>query len=592
MQPTPDTPRYGPRFFSTLRIFGTTKPTRQITVLLCLFGATLAEGFGIASILPMFSIAQGKDASDSTLNQMFMKVVEFLGLPYELRVVACLLVAGFVLKGILYLFAMNHVGITVAKVTTSLRLKLIGRLLEAKWSYFTREPVGRFGNAISGEATRAGEAYLSVAVLIAVQLQTLMYLFLAYLISWQLVLAAIAFGVVMTVMLSWIIRRTRRAGRIQTARTRSLTAGLTDALIGLKPLKAMARHLRFAVLFERDAKELKQALMRQVFARNTLRVTQELIIVVIIAVGFPSAIEIFHYPFEEIIVVALLLIKLVLTLAQAQRQMQTVQQTESAFWSLQETIEEAEIAREAFTGVRAPTLEQGLEFLNVSFAYDRKVVLHSVSLFIRAGEVTTITGASGAGKTTTADLVLGLYLPREGDVLIDGVPLRDIDLLKWRSMTGYVPQEVILFHDTIFANVALGDPKFDHATVRAALEAAGAWDFVAHLPEGMDSVIGERGAMLSGGQRQRIAVARAIVHGPKLVILDEATSALDPETELAICNNLKDLSRRTGLTVLAITHQPAWVDAADKIYRVSDGKIVETVDEARHLATKAKAATS
>jgi ATP-binding cassette subfamily C protein len=329
-----------------------------------------------------------------------------------------------------------------------------------------------------------------------------------------------------------------------------------------------------------------------VFARNTLRVTQELILVSIIAIGFPVAIVVFHYPFEEIIVVTLLLIKLAMTLAQGQRQMQTVQQTESAFWSLQETIQEAEAAKEAFTGTRIPTLEHGLEFRNVSFAYDRKEILQDVSLFIPAGEVTTITGTSGAGKTTTADLVLGLYLPKKGEVLIDGVPLNDIDLLKWRELTGYVPQEVILFHDSIYANIALGDPQFDHDTVRAALVAAGAWDFVEQLPEGMNSVVGERGALLSGGQRQRIAVARAIVHRPKLVILDEATSALDPETELAICNNLKELSRRTGLTVLAITHQPAWVEAADRIYRVSDGKITEQHDASRNPAPTAKAATS
>jgi ATP-binding cassette subfamily C protein len=592
MQPSPETPRYGPRYFSTLRIFGTTRPMRQVTVLLCLFGATLAEGFGIASVLPLFAIALGKGAGDSALERLFRQFLQFAGLPEELAVVSYMLVAGFAVKGLLYLFAMNHVGVTVAKVTTSLRLKLIGRLLEAKWGYFTRQPVGRFGNAISGEATRAGEAYLGVAVLIALQLQTLMYLVLAYLLSWQLALAALVFGAVITILLNWIVRRTRRAGRIQTARTRSLTAGLTDALIGLKPLKAMARHLRFAVLFENDAKELKHALMRQVFARNTLRVAQELIIVIVIAAGFYSAIEVFHYPFEQIIVVALLLIRLVLTLAQAQRQLQNVQQTESAFWSLQETIKEAEAAREAFTGTRQPTLERGVEFRHVTFAFDRKQVLRDVSLFIPAGDVTTVTGGSGAGKTTTADLLLGLYLPLEGDVLIDGVPLHDLDLLKWRSMTGYVPQEVILFHDTIYANVALGDPQFDHATVRAALEAAGAWEFVSQLPEGMDNVVGERGALLSGGQRQRIAVARAIVHRPKLVILDEATSALDPETELAICNNLKDLSRRTGLTVLAITHQPAWVDAADRIYRVTEGSIVEASELTPAGAAGAKAATS
>jgi ATP-binding cassette subfamily C protein len=186
-----------------------------------------------------------------------------------------------------------------------------------------------------------------------------------------------------------------------------------------------------------------------------------------------------------------------------------------------------------------------------------------------------------------ADLVLGLYLPLSGEVLIDDTPMCEIDLLQWRRMTGYVPQEVILFHDTVYANVALGDPQFDRIVVQAALEAAGAWEFVSQLPDGLDSIVGERGTLLSGGQRQRIAVARAIVHRPKLVILDEATSALDPDTELAICRNLRDLSKRMGLTVLAITHQPAWVDAADRIYRVSEGAVVESTSIPTSAATLA-----
>ncbi|MEX1108082.1 MAG: ATP-binding cassette domain-containing protein, partial [Dongiaceae bacterium] len=139
-------------------------------------------------------------------------------------------------------------------------------------------------------------------------------------------------------------------------------------------------------------------------------------------------------------------------------------------------------------------------------------------------------------------------------------------------------------HDTIYANIALGDPTFDPETVRNALEAAGAWEFVTQLPDGMESVVGERGTLLSGGQRQRIAVARAIVHRPKLVILDEATSALDPETELAICTNLKSLSRRTGLTILAITHQPAWVEAADRLYRIADGRVIEPTPQSAAMA--------
>ena len=579
---------FGPRRFGTLRIFAATRPWRQVTVLLCLFAASVAEGFGLASLLPMFSLAQGEAAADTTLSHIFLKVVEFLGLPLTLGVVAVLLVVGFAVKNVLFLVAMNHVGVTVAKVTTSLRLKLIGRLLDAKWGYFAHQPVGRFGNAISGEATRAGDAYLGVAMLIALYLQTVMYLVLTYLISWRLTLAALLVGGGIALILNRLVGRSRHAGRIQTARTRSLTAGLTDALIGLKPLKAMARHLRFADLFERDAKELKHALMRQVFLRNALRVAQEMLIVSMIAIGFYCAIEVFQYPFEQVIVVALLLIRLIVVQAHAQRQLQSVHQTESAFWALQDTIAEADAAREAFTGTREPSLQKGIEFRNVSFAFGSKEVLRDVSLTIPAGKVTTITGGSGAGKTTTADLVLGLYLPRDGEVLIDGVPMRELDLLKWRHMTGYVPQEVILFHDTIYSNVALGDPHFDRATVQQALEAAGAWEFISQLPDGLDSIVGERGTLLSGGQRQRIAVARAIVHRPKLVILDEATSALDPDTEAAICRNIRSLSQQTGLTVLAITHQPAWVDIADRIYRVADGVVIESGDR-RHEPAAAPA---
>ena len=222
-----------------------------------------------------------------------------------------------------------------------------------------------------------------------------------------------------------------------------------------------------------------------------------------------------------------------------------------------------------------PTLKKGCEFRGVSFAYGRKTVLDDVSLTIPAGKLTTVTGASGAGKTTVADLLLGLHRPASGEIFVDGVPLGEIDLLRWRSRVGYVPQEVILFHDTVFANVTLGEPDLAAADVQTALEEAGAWDFVAQLPDGIEAIVGERGTMLSGGQRQRIALARALIHQPQLLILDEATSALDPETELAICRNVKALGVRRQLTVIAITHQPSWVTAADQVYRLEGHRVLD-----------------
>jgi ATP-binding cassette subfamily C protein len=157
-------------------------------------------------------------------------------------------------------------------------------------------------------------------------------------------------------------------------------------------------------------------------------------------------------------------------------------------------------------------------------------------------------------------------------VLVDGVPLHAIDLAAWRSMIGYVPQDGLLMHDSIAANVTLGDPTLSDADVNAALSAAGAHEFVAALPSGIATVVGERGLRLSGGQRQRIALARALVRKPALLILDEATTALDRDTEAAICDTFRSL--RGTMTILAICHGGRLNELADRVYRIDGGTIV------------------
>jgi ATP-binding cassette subfamily C protein len=246
---------------------------------------------------------------------------------------------------------------------------------------------------------------------------------------------------------------------------------------------------------------------------------------------------------------------------------------ESAYFEAQDLITEAAAAPERNSGRRQPTFERECRLEGVSFAHGAHQVLHDVSLCLPARGVTVLTGLSGAGKTTIADIILGLYRPDRGRVLLDGVPLDEIDLHGWRKLVGYVPQELVLFHDTVFANVALGDLRIHQAEVRLALQLAGAWDFVNALPEGMMSQVGEAGAKLSGGQRQRIALARALVGNPRLLILDEVTSALDPDTEYQICARIRDLA--DDMAVLAITHRAAFLEIADRLYRVAGGRVME-----------------
>jgi ATP-binding cassette subfamily C protein len=188
------------------------------------------------------------------------------------------------------------------------------------------------------------------------------------------------------------------------------------------------------------------------------------------------------------------------------------------------------------------------------------------------GEVATLIGPSGVGKTTIADLLVGLNEPAEGRILADNMPLREIDLAQWRSKIGYIPQENILFNDSVMENITLGDPAITEEQVVAALKLAGAWGFVADLPQGLHEPIGVRGNRLSGGQKQRLSIARALIGDPELLILDEATSALDQTTAREICAAVRGL--RGQRTILAITHQAIWMEAADRVLTMQNGRVV------------------
>jgi ATP-binding cassette subfamily C protein len=198
-------------------------------------------------------------------------------------------------------------------------------------------------------------------------------------------------------------------------------------------------------------------------------------------------------------------------------------------------------------------------------------VLQNVNLEFKPGKITVLSGPSGSGKTTIIDLLIGLHSPSSGKIMIGSHPIATINLKEWRKQIGYVPQELSLLHASVRNNITFGDASIPDKEVLAAIERAGAMDFLQSLPEGLDTNVGEMGGKLSGGQRQRISLARALVGNPAVLILDEVTSALDPKTEAEIIKNIAALGGK--YTIIAITHRPAWTDVADKLYHVAGGKV-------------------
>ncbi|WP_292195427.1 type I secretion system permease/ATPase [Mesorhizobium sp.] len=222
-----------------------------------------------------------------------------------------------------------------------------------------------------------------------------------------------------------------------------------------------------------------------------------------------------------------------------------------------------------------PAIRGQVTFEHATFRYrvDGPEVLHDVSFSVEPGQVIGIVGSSGSGKSTVAKLIQRLYVPESGRVLVDGVDLAMVDLTWLRRQIGVVLQENVLFNRSIRENIALADPAMPMDRVIAAASLAGAHDFILELPEGYDTIVGERGSSLSGGQRQRVAIARALIADPRILILDEATSALDYESERAIQQNMKRIS--AGRTVFVIAHRLSTVRHANRIITIEHGRIVE-----------------
>ena len=562
-----------------LRVFARTHPWRTAAMLSCLLLAGVAEGVSLSALLPLLGMAAGGASTGaasgggaSWLNGAVIGTLHAVGLPPTAEVLLVLIIAGTVLKAGLVLLANRQVGYTVAQIATDLRLALIRALLRSRWEYYVHARLGAFANAVASEAARAADAYLRATTILMLVIQAAVYAGVACLISWPATLVAVLAGVAMAALLHRLVRVSHRAGTRQTKLGKSLVTQLVDGLRAVKPLKAMGRERLLGPLLEREAQRLNRAFELEMLSRAVMQTLQEPLIVAVLAAGVYGALTILALPIGTIIMLVLLSTRILDCFSKVQREMQDLAVNTSAFASLHAMTGEAEATREITHGGTPPALRRAVRLADVHFTYADAPVLRGASMDVPVGELTVLTGASGSGKTTIADLIIGLIQPRQGAVVIDDVPLSGLDLAGWRSMIGYVPQDALLMHDSIALNVTLGNPRLAAADVETALRAAGALDFVAALPHGIETVVGERGLRLSGGQRQRIALARALVHHPALLILDEATTALDAATEAAICETFRQL--RGSLTILAICHHGHLIEIADQVYRVDAGTVV------------------
>lgn len=546
--------------------------TRSAIALLALAG--VLEGFGFAAILPLLDAMLGSEsAAPSALSGWIAGALAVVGLTPSLGTVLGALVVVFWLKAAIIITAMIRVGILTARVTLQLRLRLLRAVVRAEWRHAQRYPTGFISNAVSREADITANTFREFCTMTAEILQVAAYLLVAALISWQTASVAVITGAVVMTVLRRHLSSVRRSGVDQTSLLRSVSARIADALPSLKPLKAMGREGYLLPFLERELHAFFDASRRLEISKEMLNRGREPMVVLVLSTGLWGILTFSSLSSTEVVVLALLFYRTVTTLTNVQVRWATVRHGESAFTSIKEHIDTLEAVAEREDSSQLPTvsLRESLEFDSVSFAYEDDLILRSVSAKLHRGRFVTLTGSSGSGKSTMTDLITGLLRPTEGRILVDGVDLRSASTFEWRRTIGYVPQDSMLFSDTIRQNVTLGEIALGDDDVRKALVDAGAWEFVSRLPGGLTHRIGEGGTALSGGQKQRLAIARAIVRRPQLLILDEPTASLDSVSEREVCATIAAL--RGHLTILAVSHQPALQEIADEVWILSEGRL-------------------
>ena len=554
-------------------------PLQSFIVIVAIVITGFTESLGLLAFLPLLKIGLTKieggveaaSQENSFVDDAFDQFFALLDVEPTLKTLLTLIVIMITIKSLGMLIARAYIGIVSARVATDLRLNLIQSLLNTSWGHFTTHATGRFSNAISTEAQRASNTYLSSWNMVGSIIQIGFFAIASAAVSIEVLLYGALAGAFIMGLLHWTVGLARNAGTAETHLMNSLIARLADNIAGIKPLKVMGLERHILPLLTKDSKGLRQAQKKQAFASAAQGNLPEPLVMLVLAVGAFYALEYMDTTLAQLAVIALFFNRMVGRMAQFQKFYQMVNISESAYHSIRRAIEDsnkAALVRNSYG--QTPKLDKYIKLEKISFSYENTFIFKDYSLTLPANKLTAIIGPSGSGKTTIVDMVTGLMEPQQGKITIDDVNIRDINHRKWQAMIGYVPQELFLFNDTIRSNITLKDQSISDEQVLRSLAWCDAATFVEALPDKLDTIIGERGTKLSGGQRQRLMIARALVRDPKLLILDEATTALDPQTEKALCKTIKQIAQ--NITILAISHQPAIKDIADQVIDLSTKK--------------------
>lgn len=463
-----------------------------------------------------------------------------------------------------------------------LRYEVYSALLRAEWSFFLKKRTSDLINVMTTEIARVLAGISAFLQFLTSLLFTLVQIGFAFWLSPTMTLSVLVCAVFLSLFSRRFIRKAKKLGSRSSSLGRQYLAGITDQLNGIKDIKSNnLEHSRLSWMHEFTG-EVKDEQLDYTRLRSNSQMLYKMSSTLLIAVFIFVSFRYLHAEGPNLLLVILVFARLWPTFSTLQSLMEQLASVLPSFKQLQLLQEECLQAAEqgaqegAEAAVTPLKLKTGLEARGVDFRYqpqEPKYSLQGVNVVIPANRMTAIVGRSGAGKSTLVDLLMGLMQPESGEILADGQPITGERLLPYRRSIGYVAQDPFLYNATIRDNLTMIKPDATEEELWEALEFASSADFVRKLPEGLDTLLGDRGVRLSGGERQRLVLARAIIRKPSILVLDEATSALDTENEKRIQEALERL--KASVTVIVIAHRLSTIRGADQILVIDQGKVIQ-----------------
>jgi ATP-binding cassette subfamily C protein len=463
------------------------------------------------------------------------------------------------------------------EVEHHLRRRLYRAIADANWLFVCRSRTSDFTHALTSEVGRIGLATNFALVLAGEIVLVMLYMAIAFTVSAGMTALVLISGATLVFAFRGRTHAIEMQGEEVSVASKSLYAATIEHLQSLKAAKTYGAEARNFSIFSELSAEVARANVDGTRQQAIAATWFELGTVVILATVVFASLQILAVPPASILILLLVFMRVMPRIMSGQYHYRAFVNALPSFANLLNIESRCAAAAEpAMHPQDRLSLTRELAADGVSFAYSegRVPAVRDLSLVIPAGKIVALVGPSGAGKSTIADILMGLVAPDSGTLSLDGRPLGPENVRGWRDQIGYVAPDTFLFHDTIRANLKWARPDASEEEMLAALRQASAFDFVAGLSGGLDTIVGDRGILLSQGERQRLALARAFLRRPSMLILDEATNSLDSENEGRVLDAIE--SRRGELTVVLIAHRLSTIRWADLIYVVEGGKVVES----------------